>query len=307
MFLKKLFIVLFIFSVFNISKSQEIIIVSKVDGEIITNIDIESEKKYLLLLNEKLNELSKNEFFEVAKSSLVQEIIKKKEISKSFNIQSEETKNKIMKNFYKKLGFEKKDEFIKFLRKKNIKFENLKEKITIDAMWNQLIFMKFDNKTRIDENSIKKEIINYYKSKEKKYEYNLSEIAINVEKNISQKEQEIFKYIEQFGFETAANKYSKSDTSKYGGKIGWIKSTRLSIKIKNKISSINIGEITNPIQTPNGYLFLKLNDKREIVEKFNLERELKQQINYEKNRQLNQFSLIYYKKLKKNTNIYEDK
>ena len=173
-------------------------------------------------------------------------------------------------------------------------------------MCNQLIYIKFNNKIRIDKNSIENEIINYYNSKSKKYEYNLSEIAIDIEKNVNLKEKEILKYIEQFGFEIAANKYSKSDTSKYGGEIGWIKSTRLSKKIKKKISIINVGEITNPIQTPNGYLFLKLNDKKEIVEKLDLEKELKQQINFEKNRQLNQFSLIYYKKLKKSTNVYEN-
>jgi len=308
MLIKKLFICFIISLIFcNFVKSQEIIIISKVDNEIITNIDIEIEKKYLLLLNNNLNELSKNEFFELTKNSLVREIIKKKEINKSFNQQSEITKNKIIENFYNRLGFEKKNEFIKFLDKKNISFENLKEKLIIEALWNQLIYMKFNNKIRIDKNSIKNEIIDYYNSKDKKYEYNLSEITIDIEKDINLKKKEILKYIEKFGFKIAANKYSKSDTSKYGGEIGWIKSTRLSKKIKKKISIIKVGEITNPIQTPNGYLFLKLNDKREIVEKFDLEKELKQQINFEQNRQLNQFSLIYYKKLKKSTNIYENK
>ena len=204
------------------------------------------------------------------------------------------------------MGFDKKNEFIKFLDTKNISFKKLKEKLIVEALWNQLIYIKFNNKTRIDKNSIKNKIIDYYNSKDKKYEYNLSEITIDIEKDINLIKKEILKYIEEFGFEIAANKYSKSDTSKYGGEIGWIKSTRLSKKIKNKISIIKIGEITKPIQTPNGFLFLKLNGKREIVEKLDLEKELKQQINFEKNRQLNQFSLIYYKKLKKNTNIYEN-
>ena len=308
MLIKKLFAYFIISLIFcNFVKSQEIIIISKIDNEIITNIDIEIEKKYLLLLNNNLNELSENEFFELAKNSLVREIIKKKEIYKSFNQQSEITKNKIIENFYNRLGFDKKNEFIKFLDTKNISFKNLKEKLIVEALWNQLIYIKFNNKTRIDKNSIKNKIIDYYNSKDKKYEYNLSEITIDIEKDINLKKKEILKYIEKFGFEIAANKYSKSDTSKYGGEIGWIKSTRLSKKIKNKISIIKVGEITKPIQTPNGYLFLKLNEKREIVEKLDLKKELKQQINFEQNRQLNQFSLIYYKKLKKSTNIYENK
>ena len=130
MLIKKLFTYFIISLIFcNFVKSQEIIIISKVDNEIITNIDIEIEKKYLLLLNNNLNELSENEFFELAKNSLIREIIKKKEINKSFSQQSEITKNKIIENFYNRLGFDKKNEFIKFLDKKNISFESLKKKI----------------------------------------------------------------------------------------------------------------------------------------------------------------------------------
>ena len=308
MIIKKLlayFIIIFLF--FNIAKSQEILIISKVDNEIITNIDIEIEKKYLLLLNSNLNKLSEKEFFLLVKNSLIREVIKKKEIDKIFTKQSDKVEDKIVEDFYKRLGFDEKNDFVKFLDKKNISFENLKEKLIIETLWNQIIYKKFYNRIRIDKNSIKQEIINYYNSKDKKYEYKLSEIVIDIEKDINLKKKEILKYIEKFGFKVAANNYSKSDTSKYGGEIGWIKSTRLSKQIKNKISKIKIGEVTEPIQTSNGYLFLKLNDKREIKEKFNLENELKQQIKFEENRQLNQFSLNYYKKLKKNISIYENK
>ena len=308
MFIKRILIFIIIFSfLYNFSKSQEIVIISKVDNEIITNLDIEIEKKYLLLLNDKLNKLNKKEFFKLAKNSLIREKIKKKEINKVFKKRDENIKNKIIKNFHTRLGFEKKNEFIKFLKSKKINFENLREKLIIEAFWNQLIYIKFKNRIRIDKNSIKNDVINYYKSKDKKYEFNLSEIVIDFEKDISLRKEEILKYINEFSFKVAANKYSKSDTSKYGGEIGWVKSSRLSKKIKKQISLIKIGEITEPIQTSNGYLFLKLNNKREIKEKLNIDKELSQQIEFEKNRQLNQFSLNYYKKLKQNAKIYENK
>ena len=305
---KKLFISIIITFLFiNFTKSQEIKIVSKVGDKIITNLDIESEKKYLLLLNNKLSELSENDIHNLAKNSLIKEIIKKKEINKLFKKQDEKSNNKIIENFYNKLGFDSKNEFIKFLNTKKISYKNLKEKLIIEGMWNQIIYIKFKNRIRIDKKLIEKEIIDYYKSKDKKYEYNLSEILIDIEKDINIKKNEISQYIKEFGFKVTANKYSKSDTSKFGGEIGWIKSTRLTKKIKNELSKTKIGGITKPIEMSNGYLILKLNEKREIKEKFNLENELKQQINYESNRQLNQFSLIYFKKLKKNTNIYENK
>tara|TARA_B100000401_G_C52681301_1_gene659825 strand:- start:68 stop:994 length:927 start_codon:yes stop_codon:yes gene_type:complete len=308
MLIKKIFASFIISILFlNFAKSQEIIIISKINDEIVTNLDIEHEKKYLLLLNDKLNNLSEKEFFKLAKNSLIREIIKKKEVNKSFRKIDKKTKNKIVENFYSRFGFKLKNEFIKFLDSKKINYEKIEEKLIVEAFWNQLIYIKFKDRIRIDRSLIEKDVINYYNSREKKYELNLSEIVIGIENDISLKKKEILNYIKKFGFKVAANKYSRSDTSKYGGEIGWIKSSRLTEKIKNQISLIKIGEITEPIQTSNGFLFIKLNDKREIKEKLDLKKEIKQQIEFEKNRQLNQFSSIYYKKLKYNTNIYENK
>tara|TARA_B100001173_G_scaffold95244_1_gene82431 strand:- start:1095 stop:2018 length:924 start_codon:yes stop_codon:yes gene_type:complete len=304
---KKIYLsILISFFFYNFTSSQEIIIISKVNNEIITNFDIENEKKYLLLLNNNLNKLSEGEFYDLAKNSLIREKIKKKEIDRLFAKQNNKVENKIIKNFYNKLGFDEENIFIDFLEKKKINFESLKEKLLTETLWNQLIYQNFNKQVRIDKNSIEEQIIDYYNSKDKKYEYYLSEIVVSSEKDLNLKKKEILKYIKQFGFKIAANKYSKSDTSKFGGDLGWIKGPRLSNNIKDKISKIKIGEISDPIQVSNGYLFLKINDKREIVEKFDLNKEREQQINFEKNRQLNQFSLNYYKKLKKNTVIYEN-
>ena len=308
MFFKKIFInILLSFLFYNFTISQEIIIVSKVNDEIITNIDIENEKKYLLLLNNNLEKLTEDEILNLAKNSLIREKVKKREIDRLFVKQNEKEENKITKNFYNKLGFDKEKNFIDFLKTKEINYESLKEKIVLEALWNQIILNKFNKRVRIDESLLKKKIIDYYNSKDKKFEYQLSEIVIGNEKDINLKKKEIYKYIKQFGFKIAANKYSSSDSSKYGGDIGWIKGTRLSNNIKNKISKIKVGDVSEPIQVSNGYLFLQVNNKKEIKEDFNFEKELKQQINFEKNRQLNQFSLNYYKKLKKNTIINENK
>ena len=188
MFFKKIFInILLSFLFYNFTISQEIIIVSKVNDEIITNIDIENEKKYLLLLNNKLEKLSEDEILNLAKNSLIREKVKKKEIDRLFVKQNEKIESKILKNFYNKIGFDKEKNFIDFLNKKEINFENLKEKIVIEALWNQLIFNNFNNRVRIDESLLKKKIINYYNSKDKKYEYQLSEIVIGNEKDIDLK------------------------------------------------------------------------------------------------------------------------
>ena len=72
-----------------------------------------------------------------------------------------------------------------------------------------------------------------------------------------------------------------------------------------EIRKLNINEITRPIKLQNGYILIKLNDKKEFRQKINLDEELKKLINNETNRQLNNFSTIFYKKLKKNIEINE--
>ena len=113
------------------------------------------------------------------------------------------------------------------------------------------------------------------------------------------------KSIKKNGFKNSANIYSITDTAKYGGTIGWIKETQLSKMIYDKIYKLNIGQIAEPIETTNGILILKLDDKKEIKKKLNLEKELMEYAEYERNRQLNQFSYLYFKKIKRNSYINE--
>ena len=112
-------------------------------------------------------------------------------------------------------------------------------------------------------------------------------------------------FINNYGFEAAASKYSISDTSTNGGKIGWIKNNNLNEKLKKQISNLNEGQISKPIKIPNGNLLIKLNKKKELKSKIDLDLEIKKQINFEQNRQLNSFSLNFYKKIKQNSTINE--
>ena len=107
------------------------------------------------------------------------------------------------------------------------------------------------------------------------------------------------------GFENTANIFSISNTSKNGGLIGWINELQISEKILKSIEKIKISEISEPIQIPNGFLLIKINNKKKFNEEINVEDQLKQLINQETNRQLNNFSIIYFKRLKKNLEINE--
>ena len=63
--------------------------------------------------------------------------------------------------------------------------------------------------------------------------------------------------------------------------------------------------MTEPIILSNGILILQIKDTKVTEIKTDMNTELKKAINYERNRQLNQFSKIYYNKVKKNLEFDE--
>ena len=76
---------IYIFSIEN-SNATLIEIKIKVSNEIITNMDIENEKKYLTFLNPKFEDLEVLKKNEIAKNSLITEIIKKNELAKNYDL-----------------------------------------------------------------------------------------------------------------------------------------------------------------------------------------------------------------------------
>ena len=177
----------------------------------------------------------------------------------------------------------------------------------VELFWNKLIYDKYINKISINEEDLKKKFLKDFNNKENIDEYYLKEILFNLEENenLDKKYLEIINTIKSKGFENAANIFSLSDTSKYGGEIGWVSKLQLSKKITDQLDRINVGEISNYIPIGNGYLIIKLDDKRKIKSKINLEKETKILIQKETDRQLNQYSINFFNKLKKNIFIYE--
>ncbi len=280
----------------------------QIQDEIITNVDIENEKRYLFFLNPKLKDLEKSRTNIIARDSLINEIIKKKELKKYFNFdENKKIIDVVERNFFLKKNIKNKDEFLIILKNLNLEYETIQQKLYIEGLWNRLIYQKYSGNVVINKKELKQNIQDQINKEKKKFSYNLSEIFFesSLDENLKQKTLEIKKSIKKIGFENTANIYSISNTSSNGGLIGWINELQISTKIIKDIKKLRINEISQPIKLQNGYILIKLNDKREFKQKINLENELKKLIKNETNRQLNNFSTIFYKRLKKNIEINE--
>ena len=306
--LKLIFTILLLYLSLPSSSLSKINIIASVDNEIITNYDVLKEGRYLKVLNPNLNNLGKEQITELAKQSLIKEIIKKKEVSKFITLEKENHPfiNERIKNLFVKLGYEDKKSFNNdLLSNQTYSFEEVEFKIKIELYWNELIFNKYNNQVIINEKEIIKKIDDLKNKKRK--EFFLSEIVFKKKRDEDLEDTilKIKKSINEIGFDNTANIYSISESSKLGGKIGWLKEEAISKKILKNINNLTVKEYSDVIKMENNFIILKIDEIRTVENKINKEKEFQKLITIEKNKKLEKFSRIYFNKTKTNYMINE--
>ena len=300
-------IIIFLLNNNKLLSDEKVLIKFKINNEIITNYDLEREKNYLNVLNPNLKKIEEELQIKIATDSIVKETIKKQELKKYFEIDNENIAvEKYIENFFLNLGFNNMIEFENYLVKFGWTLEEVKRKIKIEVLWNQIIFDRFKNQIKIDVDKLKSKIKSNEKNKFKTL-YNLSEIIFQIEKNNTYIKtlDSIQKSISEIGFENTANLYSISDSAKIGGKIGLVDENSLSSNLSIALQSIKVGEYTKPIKINNGFIILKINNLENKEKIIDVDKELKKLIKSEETKQLNNFSKIYLDKVKINTKINE--
>ena len=276
--IKKLLFTFIIF--FNLSSvstySFENKIILKVDNEIITSVDILNESNYIKAMNENFQNLDQNELWKISLKSITKEKIKMIELLNNLEKIEIDDDNfdKIITSIYGRFGFDNLEDFKSHLNTFNVNYDTFKKKVSIETLWNELIYSKFYNKIYIDKEKIKKEIKN--NSAIKIRSFLLSEIVFDTSDNqtLDSKYELIKKDINERSFKKAALTYSISDTANSGGNLGWVKEDVINEKLKNEIVNLKIGEFSNPIIIPGGALILKIENIKEINNEINLEKKL---------------------------------
>ena len=283
-------------------------ILFKIEDEIITTIDIYEEIKFLKTFNPEINNLSEKELFEISKNSILRDKIKKIEILnfvKELKVDDKFLLN-LIRNKYSRTGINSLENLDEYLKDNNLNTKTIKEKFAIELIWNDIIFQKFNEKIKIDKEKIRKEILQN-PQKENQRELLLSEIVFNVidKSEFESKYKKILLDIEKLGFKKAALIHSNSDTASNGGLIGWVKEDNLNQSIKKIISKLQSNQFSKPIRTSSGFMIIKIDDKKDYTSEFNLDDKIKEVVRFKTNEQLNQFSNMYFNRLKKNFIIYD--
>jgi len=302
-----LFLFLLLIISFKSSTAENFYIVYKVNNEIITNSDIEKEYRYLVSLNNQLKNLEKQKIIELSKESALREKIKILELIKYFDLKTININiDNYLENFYRNLNIKNKKEFEEYLQSNNISLNYVRKKIEIEILWNQLIYDRYIGQINIDTNQLKEKVKKLISTKKQK-KYSLSEILFDIENNsnFEKKLENINQSISEIGFKNTANIYSISDSSKFGGKIGWIEEQKLSTKILEQLKALEVGQYTSPVQVGSSFLILKIEEIKYENAIINEDEELNKMIQFETSKQLDQFSKIFYEKIKINSFINE--
>ena len=303
----KLIIIIIICSLLiaiNVNTAENKILL-KINNQIITSLDILTELDYLTTINKELKKIEKEKAFEISKNSIIREKIKEIEIKRV--IKEIKIEDKILNNliigYFKEFEINTITEFENFFLSKDIDPNVIKKKISIEILWNQLIYTKYNQNVKIDKQLIKNSLSN----NKKQTEFLISEILFNIDENedFNKKFLLIDNSIKEINFTQTALVYSISNTANKGGNLGWISESILSEQIYKKIKKLKIGEHTKPILVPGGFLILKLLDFKEVYKEFDIENEVKKIVKEKTNQQLNRFSNIYFNKVKKDIVINE--
>ena len=279
-------------------------ILFKVNNEIITTVDIKNEIKYLKAINNNISALSSEQLLDIAKKTLINERVKKNKILTFIEKIEIEEKflDPIILGIASQNNLKNKDELKNYLKINNIQYSYMLNKLTINAFWNQIIIDNFSSKVIIDKKKIKENIL---KKKNFVKTYNLSEIVFDISSNetLQKKFESIENNIIKQGFYNTALQFSIANSSNLGGEIGWISENSLNKKLLNEINKLQENEYTKPIVIPGGFILIKLNKIKKEEKEIDLNEEIEKVVKFKTNQQLNTFSNIFLKKIKKDYTI----
>ena len=280
--------------------NEKILIKFKINEDLITNYDIIKESKYLMALNKDLVGMDENLLLKFAQDSLIKEKVKKYEIEKYYKINYEsESANIFIKNFMKNLKIKNETDFENYLSTYETSIKEIKRKLLVEQAWNNMILDIYENRVSINEKKISKTLEELIKNKKNQKSFELYELVFleKSKKDLQEKYEEIILSIKNIGFKKTALIHSISSTAKQNGKIGWVNQNQLTQKISVELKNLDIGSYTKPINSAGGTIILYINNIKEVsIQDINKELELSKIISAEKNRQLNEFSVIHYKK-----------
>ena len=295
------FYIIFFFN-FTFLYGIETKIIAMVNNEPITTYELKNKIiTTLILSNQNINQEIIDRSKSAAMNSLINYKLKKNEIEKL----KIETNQKSIDMYLNKIASNDVELFKKKFINNSIDYQIFLNEIKIELAWQKLIYSKYSDKVKIDDNLINNELDQLFRKENNQNEYKLSEIEIEITKeNKQNKINQVIEEIDTFGFAETARKLSVSSTAIDNGNLGWVNEKSLSKQMNEVLKKMKIDEISEPITKLNIVSFFKIIDKRSFkIDSKNIDELKKSLINQKTNELFKLYSNNYLSKIKNSSFI----
>lgn len=295
------FYILFFFN-FSFVEGIETKIIAMVNNEPITTYELKNKIiTKLVLSNQNINQETIDKSKNAAMNSLINIKLKKNEIKK-YKIEPSQSN---IDSYLNKIAL---NDIVLFKRKfinNSIDYQIFLDEIKIELSWQKLIYSKYSDKVKIDDNFIKNELDQLLREQNNQNEYKLSEIEIEITKeNKQNKINQVLEEIDTFGFAETARKLSVSSTAIDNGNLGWVNEKSLSKQMNEVLKKMKINEISEPVTKLNIVSFFKIIDKRSFkIDSTNIDKLKKVLIDQKTNELFKLYSNNYLSKIKNSSFI----
>lgn len=241
--------------------SIEIKIIAKINNQIITNIDLENRLNLAMAMANIPNETEvRNRLKEQVLKIFIDEVLKIQEAQK-FNIliSSNDINNEINR-LERRLDIDS-NTLISTLKKKNVPEITVYEQLRSQLLWNKLVSVRVANGINITDKQKNETFQNFIKNSGET-EYNISEIFVSIANSTNssalEKVKSMHTKLNSSNFISMAEQFSDGAININN----WTRESMLNEKVIDSIKQIQVGEITQPVESNIGYHIYLLNDKR---------------------------------------------
>ena len=268
--IKYIVLVFFLFGVFSLTlKSQDIQAIAViVNDEVISRYDV-NQRVRLILVTSGIPSTEENikRIEEQAIKALIDEKI---QIQEAIKLEVPDSPNEInlMLDNIARSNQTTAEGILESITSQGVNSETLLNQIKSELLWNKIVRGRFGSYINISDEEVDiiydRTIQNINNS-----QYDISEIFIGFEDENEEREardltQRLTEQLKNnIPFEPVAQQFSQASSSGQGGFIGWVSEGQLDPEILSSIKDLEIGEVSEPIKTVNGYFIIKINGKSE--------------------------------------------
>ncbi len=160
------------------------------------------------------------------------------------------------------------EEIVEYLGESGVNEAALRTQITADVAWNRVISARFAPLVQIGEDEID-ETLARINNDATQLQYQLGEIYLGFDNPSQEREmaQGAQRLVEQLRagapFASVAQQFSQAASAASGGDIGWVSESQLAPQISEAVARMEVGGISNPIRSLNGFYIMQLRSQRQ--------------------------------------------